>query len=164
MCPDCYNTRIPRPIPTPILPPTPYMQSGPRMMPIGGVLCAPFPRRPFLLKYWWVPAALFFVAAALIGINAAALLSPVFFSAWASLFPWVIPIGYFSFILGIVLSLIIIGALALYFLGFRVLSAFLVFPSAILSLFIGGGFLVGVIFGVLGALLVMFAQRLYPWN
>jgi len=111
-----------------------------------------------------VPAALFFVAAALIGINAAALLSPVFFSAWASLFPWVIPIGYFSFILGIVLSLIIIGALALYFLGFRVLSAFLVFPSAILSLFIGGGFLVGVIFGVLGALLVMFAQRLYPWN
>jgi hypothetical protein len=63
-----------------------------------------------------------------------------------------------------VLSLIIIGALALYFLGFRVLSAFLVFPVAIVSLFIGGGFIVGVILGVLGALLVIFTQRLYPWN
>lgn len=62
-----------------------------------------------------------------------------------------------------VLSLIIVGALALYFLGFRVLSAFLVFPVAIVSLFIGGGFLVGVILGVLGALLVILAQRLYPW-
>jgi hypothetical protein len=111
-----------------------------------------------------MPAALFFIAAALIGVNAAALLSPVFFSVWASIFPWVIPIGYFSFILGIVLSLIIIGALALYFLGFRVLSAFLVFPAAIVSLFIGGGFIAGVIIGVLGALLVIFAQRMYPWN
>jgi hypothetical protein len=133
------------------------------MMPVGGVCCAPFPRPPFLQKYWWTPAVLFFIAAALIGLNAAALLSPVFFSAWASVFPWVIPIGYFSFILGMVLSLIIVGALALYFLGFRVLSAFLVFPVAIVSLFIGGGFLVGVILGVLGALLVILAQRLYPW-
>jgi len=129
-----------------------------------GMACGPFPRPPFLLKYWWMPAALFFIAAALIGVNAAALLSPVFFSAWASIFPWVIPIGYFGFILGMVLSLIIIGALALYFLGFRVLSAFLVFPAAIVSLFIGGGFLAGVMIGVLGALLVIFAQRMYPWN
>jgi hypothetical protein len=134
------------------------------MMPSGGVVCGPFPHRPFLLKYWWTPAVLFFVAAALIGLNAAALLSPIFFSAWASIFPWVIPIGYFSFILGVVLSLIIVGALALYFLGFRVLSAFLVFPSAILSLFIGGGFLAGVVIGVLGSLLVMLTQRMYPWN
>ena len=144
--------------------PNPYMPSGPRMMPPGGVLYGPFPHPPFLVKYWWMPAALFFIAAALIGLNAAALLSPVFFSAWVSVFPWVIPIGYFSFILGMILSLIIIGALALYFLGFRVLSAFLVFPAAIVSLFIGGGFLVGVIIGVLGALLVVFTQRLYPWR
>jgi hypothetical protein len=52
----------------------------------------------------------------------------------------------------------------LYFLGFRVLSAFLVFPSAILSLFIGGGFIAGVVIGVLGSLLVMLTQRMYPWN
>ena len=91
MCPDCYNTRVPRPIPNPI--PTPmasssrYMQSGPRMMPPGGVLYGPFPRPPLLLKYWSMPAVLFFIAAALIGLNAAALLSPVFFSAWVSVFP-----------------------------------------------------------------------------
>ena len=107
---------------------------------------------------------LFFIAATMIGINAAALLSPVFFSAWATVFPWVIPIGYFSFILGIVLSLIIVGALALFFLGFKVLAAFLVIPASIVSLFIGGGFLVGVIIGVLGALLVILTQRMYPWN
>jgi hypothetical protein len=47
-------------------------------------------------------------------------------------------------------------------LGFRVLAAFLVFPAAIVSLLIGGGFIAGVIIGVLASLLVIFSQRLHP--
>ena len=102
---------------------------------------------------------MFFIAATFILINAAALLSPVFLAAWAFVFPWLATIGYFGFILGVVLGLIILGGLVLFFLGFRTLSAFLVFPTAIMSLFIGGGFLIGVIVGVLGAMLVLIHPR-----
>jgi hypothetical protein len=131
-------------------------------LPSGGVLYGPFLRPPFLVRYWWIPAALFLTAAALIVFNAAALLSPAFFSAWVGLFPWVAPFGYFGFILGAILGLVIIGGLILFFLGFRVLAAFLVFPAAIASLFIGGGFIAGVIIGVLASLLILVSQRLHP--
>jgi hypothetical protein len=117
---------------------------------------------PFLVRYWWIPAALFFIAASLIAFNGIALLSPAFFSIWAGVFPWVGPLGYFSFVLGIVLGLIIIGGLVLFFLGFRVLAALLVFPAAIASLFIGGGFIAGLMIGVLASLLVIYSQRLQP--
>jgi hypothetical protein len=52
--------------------------------------------------------------------------------------------------------MVIVGAVILYMLGFKVLSAFMVFPTAILSLFIGGGFLVGLILAVLtGIFMIM---------
>jgi len=122
-------------------------------------LYGPFLRPPFLVRFWWVPAALFFVAAALIVANGIALLSPVFFAVWVGLFPWVAPISSFGVILGVVLGLVILGGLVMFFFGFRVLSAFMVFPTAILSLFIGGGFLAGLIIGVLAALLVIITPR-----
>jgi len=115
---------------------------------------------PFLTVNWWIPASLFFIAAGLIVFNAIALLSPAFFLAWVGMFPWVGALGYFGFILGTVLGLVIIGGLVLYFLGFQVVAAFLIFPAAIVSLFIGGGFIAGAIIGVLASLLVIFTQRL----
>jgi hypothetical protein len=133
-----------------------------RVLPSGGVLYGPYLRPPLLVRFWWLPAALFLVAAMLILINGAALLSPVFFAAWVGIFPWIGPIGFFGFILGAILGLIILGGLVLFFLGFRVLAAFLVFPAAIASLFIGGGFLAGVMVGVLASLLIVFTQRLHP--
>jgi hypothetical protein len=133
-----------------------------RVLPTGGVLYGPFLRPPFLVRFWWFPAALFFTAAMLIVMNGAALLSPAFLSAWVGMFPWIGPIGFFGFVLGAILGLIILGGLVLFFFGFRVLAAFLVFPAAIASLFIGGGFIAGVMIGVLGSLLVIFTQRLHP--
>jgi hypothetical protein len=47
-------------------------------------------------------------------------------------------------------------------LGFKVLSAFMVFPTAILSLFIGGGFLVGLILAVLTGIYMVMSQK--PWH
>jgi hypothetical protein len=135
--------------------------SGAYVLPSGGVLYGPFSRIPFLLKYWWVPAALIGIAGALILFNAVALLSPVFFAAWVGVFPWVLPLGYFGFIIGVVLALVIIGGLVLFFLGFRVIAALLVFPAAIVSLIIGGGFIAGLLIGVLAALLVVAAQRFH---
>jgi hypothetical protein len=74
----------------------------------------------------------------------------------------VVQLGNFSFILGVVLSTVIVGAVILYMLGFKVLSAFMVFPTAILSLFIGGGFLVGLILGVLTGIYMVMSQK--PWH
>jgi hypothetical protein len=125
----------------------------------GGVIYGPFPHIPFLLRAWWIPVVLFFIAAGLIIANGLLLLSPAFYAVWITLFPWVIPIGSFGVILGIILGLVILGGIVLYFLRFRVLAAFLVFPSAIVSLFIGGGFVVGLIIGVLAAMLVISSPR-----
>jgi len=112
--------------------------------------------------YLWVPAALFLIAAGLIVANAIALLSPPFFSVWTGLFPWVAALGSLGFILGVILGLVVVGGFVLLLLGFRVLAVFFVFPAAILSLLIGGGFIVGLMIGVVASLFVIANQRHYP--
>jgi len=94
-------------------------------------------------------------SAALIFFNGVALLSPAFFLFWSSLFPWIVALASFSFILGVILGLVLVLALIMVLLGFRILAAFVILPTAILSLFIGGGFIVGVILGVIAALLII---------
>jgi hypothetical protein len=91
----------------------------------------------------------------LIIINAAALLSPGFWVLWVGFVPWVAFLGSFAFILGIMLGLVLLGALVMLLLGFRVLAAFVIFPTAIVSLFIGGGFIAGLLLGVLAGLLLI---------
>jgi hypothetical protein len=71
------------------------------------------------------------------------------------LFPWVAELGSLSFILGVILGLVIDMAVVVYSFGLRVESAFLVFPAAIISLFIGGGFLAGLIIAVLTGIFIM---------
>lgn len=124
------------------------------MPPPGGIWYGPFPR-PVFVRHFLFPAALLFIAAGLIVANGIALLSPVFFAIWVGFFPWVAPISSFGFILGIVLGLVILGGVVMYFLGFRALAAFLVIPSAIASLLIGGGFIIGLIMGVLAAIVIL---------
>jgi hypothetical protein len=124
------------------------------------MLYGPFPR-PLLVRYWWIPAALLIIASGLIFFNGVALLSPPFFAVWAGFFPWVIPLGTFGFILGVILGLVLLGALVLIFLGFRAQAAFLIFPASIASLFIGGGFIAGVLIGVLAGMLILLNERLW---
>ncbi len=87
--------------------------------------------------------------------NAVALLSPTFWAAWVGFVPWVAFLGSFAFILGIILGLVLIGAMIMLLFGFRVLAAFVIFPTAIVSLFIGGGFVAGLILGVLAGLFLI---------
>jgi hypothetical protein len=129
----------------------------------GGVLYGPFPAKPPVVRrYSLLLVVLLTISAILIFANAEALLWPPFFFTWVGLFPWVAQLGNFSFILGVVLSLIISGAIFLYMLGFRVLAAFVIFPTAIVSLFIGGGFGFGLILGVLAGILMVLNGR--PWH
>jgi len=114
-------------------------------------------------RYSLLVVLLLTVASALIWANAWALLSPSFFVFWVGFFPWVAQLGSFNFILGVVLGLVIEGAVLLYMLGFKVLAAFMVFPAAIVSLFIGGGFIVGLILAVLtGIYMIMIGNRWHP--
>lgn len=100
-------------------------------------------------------------ASFLIFANAGALLWPPFFAFWVGLFPWVAQLGNFSFILGTVLGIILIGAVFLYMLGFKVLSAFMVFPTALVSLFIGGGFLIGLILAVVTGIYMIMHEKVW---
>jgi hypothetical protein len=102
------------------------------------------------------------VSAGLIIANAVALLSPNFWAVWVGFLPWVGFLGSFAFILGIMLGLVLIGAVVMLLLGFRVLAAFVIFPTAIVSLFIGGGFILGVILGVLAGLLLIINGTWHP--
>jgi len=128
-------------------------------MPGGGVLYGPYQHVPFLLRFWWFNLALLLIAAGLIAGNGAALLSAGFFATWSAIFPWVASLGSFGFILGIVLGLVLMGAFLLYLLGFRVLAALLTFPTVIVSLFIGGGFIAGMLVGILAGLLILLSER-----
>ena len=129
--------------------------------PPGGVLFGPFPTK--FRPYSWLAVFLLLTSAALIIANAAALLYLPFYFTWVAYFPWVAQLGNFSFILGTILGIIIIGAVILYMLGFKVLSAFVIFPSAIVSLFIGGGFWAGLIIGVVtGIFMIMHERRWHP--
>ena len=87
--------------------------------------------------------------------NAIALLSAGFTTIWGAILPWVPALGPFNFILGIILGLILFGAVIMIFLKFRVLAAFIIFPTAVMSLFIGGGFFAGGILGIIGGILLL---------
>jgi len=96
----------------------------------------------------------------LIWFNAEALLLwPDFYATWVGLFPWVAELGTLSFILGVILGLTIDMGVVAYSLGFRVESAFIVFPTAIISFFIGGGFLAGLIIALLTGIFIMMNER-----
>lgn len=131
-------------------------------MPPGGVIYGPFPHPFSFFRSRWTSVALLMIAAGLIMANAVALLSPGFWAIWVGFVPWVAFLGSFAFILGIMLSLVLIGALIMLLLGFRVLAAFIIFPTAIVSLFIGGGFIAGLLFGVLAGLLLIINGTWHP--
>jgi uncharacterized membrane protein len=50
---------------------------------------------------------------------------------------------------------VLAGALVMIFLGFRILAAFIIFPTAVVSFFIGGGFIVGAIIAVIAGILLL---------
>jgi len=128
-------------------------------MPPGGYVF-PQPRLP--RPYSLLIVTLLTISSILIFANAWALLWPFFFASWSTYFTWLVFVGSAGpFIVGVVLSIVLAGAIFLYMLGFRVLAAFMVFPTAILSFFIGGGFVVGLILGVICGVLMVMNRR--PW-
>jgi hypothetical protein len=89
------------------------------------------------------------IAGILVIINAAALLSGAFYLLWASIFPWITYFGGFPpwvlVAIGLILGIVIAVGSILMILGYGTIGAVVVFPAAVISLIIGGGFIAGFI-------------------
>lgn len=145
LCPNCYHI-----IPSPQMAPT-MVSAYPGAAQPGWY----GPSFPSFFRSQWLPILMVGVAAALIFTNGAALLSPAFFAVWGSYLPWLASLGSIGFILGIMLGLVLLGALVLIMLGFRVMAAFVIFPTALVSLLIGGGFVIGAVLAVIAGILLL---------
>ncbi len=103
------------------------------------------------------------IAGILILLNAAALLSTSFYNFWVGVFFWIPVIDPSAthsliFIIGAIIGLIIVIGSILMLLGYGTIGSIVVFPMAVLSLIIGGGFVAGFVLGVLGGILGMLGR------
>jgi len=103
------------------------------------------------------------IAGILIILNAAALLANSFYTLWIGVFFWIpvidtSPSHSLIFIIGAIIGLILVIGSVLMLLGYGTIGSVVVFPLAVLSLIIGGGFVAGFVLGVLGGILGMLGR------
>ena len=115
------------------------------------------------------------VAGILVLLNAALLLAWQFYGGnflWANIFFWICKIdgyacplpagstatGNISFVIGVVIGLVMIVGAILMILGYGTIGAIIVFPMAVASLIIGGGFIAGMVLGIIGAIMGMLGR------
>lgn len=176
MCPQCYQSVVPfvaapaghpapmyapQPAPMYAAPPPPEfmcappMQQGPGFMQPGPMAMFPPSRAT-----WGFMLSL--IAGILIIINAAALLSNSFYTMWAGIFPWITYFGAFPpwvlVAIGLILGIVVAIGSVLMVLGYGTIGAVVVFPAAVISLIIGGGFIAGFILGIVGGILGMLGR------
>jgi hypothetical protein len=187
MCPQCYQSVVPfvgapagHPTPQPMYAPQPapmyapqpepmfagpppeamfagpppFMQQGPMMQP------GPMAMFPPSRATWGFMLSL--IAGILIIINAAALLSNGFYNLWITIFPWITYFGGFPpwvlVAIGLILGIVVAIGSVLMVLGYGTIGAVVVFPAAVISLIIGGGFIAGFILGIVGGILGMLGR------
>jgi hypothetical protein len=167
LCPQCYQGVVPMMAapqpPGPSYGPPPGPAYGPAYPPPISAPPATF-MAPFASAYAQPgpPRALWgFIMAMLAGIliilNAAALLSTSFYNLWIGVFFWIpvidpSPTHSLIFIIGAIIGLILVIGSILMLLGYGTIGSVVVFPLAVLSLIIGGGFVAGFVLGVLGGI------------
>jgi zinc-ribbon domain len=184
MCPQCYQSVVPfvaapaghpapmyAPQPEPMYAPQPAPMYAappppefamPMAMPPGPMAMQPGPMAMFppARSTWGFILSL--IAGILIIINAAALLSNSFYTMWAGIFPWITYFGAFPpwvlVAIGLILGIVVCIGSILMVLGYGTIGAVVVFPAAVISLIIGGGFIAGFILGVVGGILGMLGR------
>ena len=98
--------------------------------------------------------ALSLVSGILVLLNSAALLSPSFYGYWSGLFFWLPILGAsYAFALGFVIGLALIMGSIIMILRSGALADVIIFPFAVFSLIIGGGFIAGMVLGIVGGIL-----------
>ena len=141
-----------------------------RLMPIAAVYC-PYCGKPQVIMARKPPKVrtvvmprltgrrviafvLSLVSGILVILNSAALLSPSFYGFWSTLFFWLPILGRtYAFTLGFVIGLtLIMGSMIMIFRS-GALADVIIFPFAVFSLIIGGGFIAGMVLGIVGGIL-----------
>jgi len=141
-----------------------------RVMPLNSVYC-PFCGRPQIILA--PPAARFvtgrgsggrnviavvlsLLSGILVLLNTAALLAPSFWSMWSATFFWLPTIGVsYAFMLGAIIGLTLVLGAIIMAIGNGALADVIIFPFAIFSLIIGGGFIAGMLLGIVGGILAL---------
>jgi len=94
------------------------------------------------------------ISGILVLLNSAALLSPTFYGPWSSIFWWLPILGPSkAFALGFVIALTLIMGSIIMVLTSGVLADIIIFPFAVFSLIVGGGFIAGMILAIIGGIL-----------
>jgi hypothetical protein len=98
--------------------------------------------------------ALCLVSGILVLLNSAAFLSPSFYSLWSGIFFWLPAIGQsYGFVIGVIIGLTLILASIIMVMGHGAIADVIIFPFAVFSIIIGGGFVAGFVLGVVGGIL-----------
>jgi len=159
----------------PCYPPQP--QYAPPPMPPAPQFAPPMPSPEFALAPVAYPVAygprsapralwgfiLTLIAGILVILNAGALLSWSFYNMWVSAFFWIpiidnSPPHGLIFVIGAIVGLILLMGSILMLLGYGTIGSIVVFPMAVVSLLIGGGFVAGFVLGVVGGILGMLGR------
>jgi len=162
LCPQCYAGVVPM-VTAPQVPAPPY--GAPAIPAAPAPFVAPFPPgyvQPAAPRALW-GFILSMIAGILVILNAAALLSSSFYSLWTGVFFWLpvidpSPTHGLVFAIGAIIGLILVIGSILMLLGYGTIGSIVVFPLAVLSLIIGGGFVAGFVLGVLGGILGMLGR------
>jgi hypothetical protein len=80
----------------------------------------------------------------------------------AGIFPWITYFGPFPpwmlVAIGIVLGVIVCLGAVLMIMGYGTIGSVVVFPAAVISLILGGGFIAGFVLGIVGGILGMLGR------
>lgn len=103
-----------------------------------------------------IAVGLSLISGLLVLLNSAALLVPSFWSLWSAIFFWLPAIGpTYAFILGAMIGLTLVLGAIIMALSSGALADVIMFPFAIFSLMIGGGFIAGMLLGILGGIFAL---------
>jgi hypothetical protein len=183
LCPQCYAGIVPPMAMAPqppagpaYAPPAPAPQYAPFAGPVIGPVAAPMmpPGAAPARSLWGFIISL--VSGILVLLNAGMLLAWQFYGGtflWANIFFWICKIdgqpvcplpsgstatGNITFMLGAVIGLIIIVGSIMMILGYGTIGAVVIFPLAVFSLLIGGGFIAGFVLGIIGGIMGMIGR------
>jgi hypothetical protein len=99
------------------------------------------------------------LAGLLVLLNSALLLAPSFYGPpvnWSTLFFWLPAIGQsYAFVLGVIIGLTLITGSIILIFGHAAVADVVIFPFAVFSIIIGGGFVAGFVLGVVGGIIAV---------
>jgi hypothetical protein len=91
------------------------------------------------------------ISGILVILNAGALLSPSFFTLWSGIFFWLPILGpVYGFALGMIIGLVLMMGSIIMIFKHGALADIVIFPFAVFSLIMGGGFIAGMLLGIIG--------------